>query len=121
MKIRITLFLLLSFVVFRSVAGEKEQVIARANYQKYFQNVATGIPDKVMAVQQYRSYFSKTPYRAYTLKTSLNSWKNCFDQLNDEGQFRDLMKQEENIKESQILSELRDTFIPKLMSGELNV
>ena len=29
------------------------------------------------------------------------------------------LKQEENIKESQILSELRDTFIPKLMSGEL--
>jgi len=97
MKKRITLFLLLSFAIFKSAAGEKEQTIARDNYRKYFQSVATGTPDKAMAVQQYRSYFSKTPYRIYTLKTSLNGWKNCFDQLNDEGQFRDLMKQEENI------------------------
>jgi hypothetical protein len=99
MKTQITFTLLLIFLLsaLKTVAGEKEQTIARTNYQKYFQLVASGTADKVAAVQQYRNYFSKYPYRLHSMKVALNSWKACYEQLNDKGVFTDMVKKEESI------------------------
>lgn len=102
-RILLTSLLLILFSTIKTEAGEKEQTIARNNYLKYIRTKPTEASEKVAAVEQYRDYFSKTPYRVYTLKTSLNGWKNCFDQLNDDGVFKDLIKQEENILTKNLL------------------
>jgi len=105
MKIQITFALLLIFSLsaLKTVAGENEQTIARNNYLKYFQTIPTGTADKVAAVEQFRNYFSKKPYRLHSMKISLNSWRACYEQLNDDGLFKDLVKKEENIISKNLL------------------
>ena len=105
MKIR-TLFIISGLVIIVSLkafAGEKEQTIARNNYLQYFQQVPTGSDEKITSVQQYREYFSKSPYRLHSMKILLSSWKSCFEQLTNEGLFKDLQKQEENILAQNVL------------------
>lgn len=105
MKIQIAFALLLIFSLsaLKTVAGEKEQTIARNNYLKYFQAIPTGTADKVAAMEQFRNYFSKNPYRLYSMKVGLSSWKACYEQLNDDGLFKDMIKKEENIISKNLL------------------
>lgn len=98
------LYLLISlFLVTNSFSQNQEAILARANYLKYYQSTPSGTPEKVMGVKQYRDYFSKTPYRLSSMKIFLKSWEKSLEQLNDEGQFKDLMKTEENIRANNLL------------------
>jgi chondroitin AC lyase len=105
MKYKFTLMFLIFFSLslIKTTAGEKEQIIARDNYLKYYFSIPEGSTDKVAAVQQFRDYFSKTSYRLYTLKTSINTWKGCFESLNADGIFKDMQKQEEKILSNDML------------------
>lgn len=91
---------LLVFLIFSTIcfSQNQEAIFARTNYLQYYQPTPSGTAEKVMGVKQYREFFSKTPYRLSSMKISLKSWEKSLEQLNDEGQFKDLMKTEENLR-----------------------
>ena len=98
------LYLLVSLVFATNCFSQnKEGEFARNNYLKYYQQNPSGTADKIVGVKQYRDYFSKTPYRLSSMKISLKSWEKSLEQLNDEGQFMDLMKTEANIRANNLL------------------
>ncbi len=94
------------FLIFATTcfSQNQEAILARTNYLKYYQATPTGTPEKVADVKQFRDYFSKTPYRLSSMKISVKSWEKSFEQLNDEGQFNDLVKTEEHIRSNNLLN-----------------
>lgn len=99
-----SLFLIIfSTIAIPCFSQSKEHTLARNNYLQYYQKTAIGSEEKVAGVLQFREKFSKTPYRLSSMKISLKSWKKSLEQLNDDGQFRDLIETEEKIKANNLL------------------
>lgn len=74
--------------------GSAEVKFAFDNYHRYANEAkAVKNPAKEQAVEAYRQYYGKNGYRRSSLDTSLSA-KECISQLNDKGQFVDMIELE---------------------------
>lgn len=82
-------FSMLFAVTFSLQAGETERRISVENYRKYYrQAYAESEPGKVAAIEDFREYFSRNPYRLSQIKG--REYRKYIPLLQDDGRFSDL-------------------------------
>jgi len=102
---RLGYFLLYFFFSLVAFAQQAETDYAINNYNRYFadgQKIKDPVKEK--SIQEYRQYFAKHGYRSSEISKCKMSAEECIQQLNENGQFDDMLTLEKKIQDEGLLT-----------------